>query len=149
MLVVCAVGYPLIERGKPKVPEGLKVTPTPTPASTPTSPTPTFNLFGPANSIRDAVAAVDRIVNAKAEFEAANDDGDFPPEPTGEQIFGHGHRAAKLTDGTRRVYLNGETRPIAKMTEIPDGGWSLIHNQAGYLGKFRDELQVFDALDLH
>ncbi len=134
-LVVCAISYVAVERWRVKSP----LVPLEPPAFTPMRH-PRSNL------ILDAVAKVDSVFNAQAEIEAATDDSDFPPERTGEQIFGQNYHAEKLTDGTWGIYGNGATLPIAKMSHIP-GGWSVIHAQAGYIGKFRTELQVFEALD--
>ena len=92
------------------------------------------------------MASIDRVVKAQAAIEAATDDSDFPPERTGEQIFGQSYHADRLTDGAWDIYGNGAILPIAKMSPIP-GGWSVIHAQVGYIGKFRTELQVFEALD--
>lgn len=136
VVVACAISYVVIDRWTPKAPPAPAVLTVPKPTSNPRSP-----------MIRDALAAVDRVYKAQAKMEAANDDGDFPPEKTGEQIFGMSYHADKLTDGTWEIFDNGETRFIAKMSAI-EGGWSVIHSRAGYIGKYRNEFQVFEALDL-
>lgn len=103
------------------------------------------NTVSGGETVQSAMAKINQVVLAKAEFDAAADDSEFPPSKTGEVLYAHDMTAEKLTDGRWQITLAAHSKPCAWMTEI-SGGWSVIHVRSGYIGKFSTEQQAFDAV---